>query len=94
MEYIERELERKFIEINKLFKAVLVIGARQVGKSTMTLTALLQKIISPPYKTSYSIPFRVLCQAASGKIIPIGYIVIRHCKVPKRERRTERFQAS
>lgn len=35
MEYIERELERKFLEINKLFKAVLVIGARQVGKSTM-----------------------------------------------------------
>ena len=35
MEYIKRELERKFLEINKLFKAVLVIGARQVGKSTM-----------------------------------------------------------
>lgn len=35
MEYIERELERKFIEMDKFFKAVLVIGARQVGKSTM-----------------------------------------------------------
>ena len=35
MKYIERELERKFLEINKQFKAVLVIGARQVGKSTM-----------------------------------------------------------
>ena len=35
MEYIKRELERKFLEVNKLFKAVLVIGARQVGKSTM-----------------------------------------------------------
>ena len=35
MEYIERELERKFLEINRFFKAVLVIGARQVGKSTM-----------------------------------------------------------
>ena len=35
MEYIERELERKFLEINKFFKAVLIIGARQVGKSTM-----------------------------------------------------------
>lgn len=35
MEYIERELERKFLEANKMFKAVLVIGARQVGKSTM-----------------------------------------------------------
>lgn len=35
MEYIKRELERKFLEADKFFKAVLVIGARQVGKSTM-----------------------------------------------------------
>ena len=35
MEYIERELERKFLEADRFFKAVLVIGARQVGKSTM-----------------------------------------------------------
>ena len=35
MDYISRELERKFQEANKFFKAVLVIGARQVGKSTM-----------------------------------------------------------
>ena len=35
MEYIHRELERKFIEADRFFKAVLVIGARQVGKSTM-----------------------------------------------------------
>ncbi len=35
MEYIPRELERKFEEASRFFKAVLVIGARQVGKSTM-----------------------------------------------------------
>lgn len=35
MKYIKRELERKFLEMNSFFKAVLVIGARQVGKSTM-----------------------------------------------------------
>lgn len=35
MEYIDRELERKFLEADRFFKAVLVIGARQVGKSTM-----------------------------------------------------------
>ena len=35
MNYISRELERKFQEANRFFKAVLVIGARQVGKSTM-----------------------------------------------------------
>ena len=35
MEYICRELERKFQEANRFFKAILVIGARQVGKSTM-----------------------------------------------------------
>lgn len=33
--YINRELERKFLEMDRFFKAVLVIGARQVGKSTM-----------------------------------------------------------
>jgi predicted AAA+ superfamily ATPase len=32
MEYIARELERKFREANRFFKAILVIGARQVGK--------------------------------------------------------------
>lgn len=35
MEYIGRELERKFLKMNKVFKALLVTGARQVGKSTM-----------------------------------------------------------
>ncbi len=35
MIYIKRELERKFLNANKAFKAVMVIGARQVGKSTM-----------------------------------------------------------
>ena len=33
--YISRELERKFLSMNQVFKAVLVTGARQVGKSTM-----------------------------------------------------------
>lgn len=35
MPYIKRELERKFMEMNSFFKAVLVTGARQVGKTTM-----------------------------------------------------------
>ena len=35
MEYIRREMERKFLEAERFFKAVLVLGARQVGKSTM-----------------------------------------------------------
>jgi len=35
MDYISRELERKFLKMNKVFKVVLVTGARQVGKSTM-----------------------------------------------------------
>ena len=35
MRYISRELERKFLEANQFFKVVLVLGARQVGKSTM-----------------------------------------------------------
>ncbi len=35
MEYIRRSLERKFIRMSSFFKAVLVTGARQVGKTTM-----------------------------------------------------------
>lgn len=35
MNYISRGLERKFLHMNSFFKAVLVTGARQVGKTTM-----------------------------------------------------------
>lgn len=35
MEYIHRTLERKFLKMNRVFKAILVTGARQVGKTTM-----------------------------------------------------------
>ncbi len=35
MAYITRELERKFLKMNTFFKAILVTGARQVGKTTM-----------------------------------------------------------
>lgn len=35
MDYICRELERKFLSMSAVFKAVMVVGARQVGKSTM-----------------------------------------------------------
>ena len=35
MAYMERALERKFLHMSSFFKAVLVTGARQVGKTTM-----------------------------------------------------------
>ena len=35
MDYIKRDLERKFLHMSSAFKAVMVVGARQVGKSTM-----------------------------------------------------------
>ena len=35
MSYITREIERKFLKMNGFFKAILVTGARQVGKTTM-----------------------------------------------------------
>ena len=35
MVYIERTLERKFLRMSSFFKAILVTGARQVGKTTM-----------------------------------------------------------
>lgn len=35
MKYIDRTLERKFLHMSSFFKAVLVTGAHQVGKTTM-----------------------------------------------------------
>jgi len=35
MEYLKRGLERKFCHLNTFFKAILVTGARQTGKTTM-----------------------------------------------------------
>ena len=35
MKYIKRALERKFLSMSEAFKVVMVVGARQVGKSTM-----------------------------------------------------------
>lgn len=35
MQYKTRSLERKFLHMNSFFKAILVTGARQVGKTTM-----------------------------------------------------------
>ncbi len=35
MSYIPREIESKFLEASESFRAVMVTGARQVGKSTM-----------------------------------------------------------
>lgn len=35
MDYVKRTLERKFLHMSSFFKAVLVTGARQVGKTTM-----------------------------------------------------------
>ena len=35
MQYIHRSLERKFLKMSSAFKAVMLTGARQVGKSTM-----------------------------------------------------------
>ena len=35
MDYIPRHLERKFKHLDGFFKAVLLTGARQVGKTTM-----------------------------------------------------------
>ncbi len=35
MAYISRKTEKKFLEMNDFFKAILVTGARQIGKTTM-----------------------------------------------------------
>lgn len=61
MPYIKRELERKFMEMNSFFKAVLVTGARQVGKTTM-LKHLAEKT-ERTYVTLDDIAVRELAQS-------------------------------
>lgn len=51
MEYINRELERKFLKMNKVFKALLVTGARQVGISRPTIASTLSGYFCA-YKTA------------------------------------------
>ena len=34
MNYIKRDLERKFLHMSSSFRTVMVVGTRQVGKST------------------------------------------------------------
>ena len=63
MKYITRELERKFLSMSSVFKAVMVTGARQVGKSTM-LKKLAESICQP---VSYNRLSHVL-SSVSGKI--------------------------
>ena len=50
MNYIKRRLERKFLKMNNFFKAVLVTGARQVGKTTM-----LKKLMEGQNRTYVSL---------------------------------------
>ena len=35
MEYITRSIEQSFLEANRTYKVVLVVGAEQIGKTTM-----------------------------------------------------------
>lgn len=60
MGYIKRELERKFLEMNGFFKAVLVTGARQVGKTTMLKS--LAKGTNRRYVTLDDLAVRELAQ--------------------------------
>jgi len=60
MNYISRDLERKFLKMSGFFKAVLVTGARQVGKTTMLKH--LAKNQSRTYVTLDNLQARKLAQ--------------------------------
>ena len=42
MAYLKRHIEKQILEAAKHFKAILILGARQVGKSTL-LSPLISK---------------------------------------------------
>ena len=43
MRYIERDLKSKIIDLNKEYSAILITGARQVGKSTLFETIMKEQ---------------------------------------------------
>ena len=53
MQYIKRHLECKFTKISHFFKAVLVTGARQVGKTTMLPETLMHGAASGHFFENY-----------------------------------------
>lgn len=52
MDYIERSITKKLLKSSKTFKAVLLTGPRQVGKST-----LLKRIFPDRKYISLDVPF-------------------------------------
>ena len=54
MDYLQRELERKFKEADKFFKAILVTGARQVGKTTLVQQVLDSRRVT---MLNFDVPF-------------------------------------
>lgn len=61
MKYIHRDMERKFMRMSAAFKAVMLVGARQVGKSTM-LKHLAQNQ-NRTYVTLDNVKIRALAQS-------------------------------
>ncbi len=61
MEYMKRALERKFLHMSSYFKAVLVTGSRQVGKTTMLKHLAMDQ--SRTYVTMDNIMARTLAKS-------------------------------
>lgn len=61
MDYMKRALERKFLHMSSYFKAVLVTGARQVGKTTMLKHLAMDQ--SRTYVTMDNIMARTLAKS-------------------------------
>ena len=70
MIYIRRELERKYLQMSQAFKAVMVVGARQVGKSTMLKQ--LAKGEQRTYVTMDDIQLRQFAQSMGQKTAEKG----------------------
>ncbi|MGD0466143.1 MAG: ATP-binding protein [Gammaproteobacteria bacterium] len=53
--YLHRHLEKKIIELSKYFKILIIVGARQVGKSTLlqTMFPLAKQFVFDPVQDLY-----------------------------------------
>ena len=71
MRFIERELKNKIIELNKEYSAILITGARQVGKSTLFINIMEENQIDREIVTLDDLEARALAKKDPAMFLQI-----------------------
>ena len=71
MRFIERDLKNKIIELNKEYSAILITGARQVGKSTLFINIMEENQIDREIVTLDDLEARALAKKDPAMFLQI-----------------------